>query len=154
MPDTRKRFKGELTIADVADEAPVTRSGVDLTQFRDILSRSWNKREASDPNPAIGLTVPADGRQLVDTRFRQAAGELGIGCTITVVEAGTERGNQYGLTTGQVRMIVEARPKKKMPPRANKGSNGSTPAAPAPTATEAPKQRSGGMPKPAAAKVK
>lgn len=148
---TRHRFNGELTLDNIEEESPVKRAGADLTQFKALVQASWDKVQANEkaeeaqqaiPNPApsFGVTIPAEGKTLAETRFRQAAQELGVGISVQVVEPGTQQAAKYELADDQVRLIICAR--KKKAPKAPKpeGEQASTPAAPKP------------LPKPAARK--
>jgi len=114
---TRTRFKGELTISDVADEAPIVRQNVDLTQFLAILNSSYEGFKATGKATPKGITVPAQASQLVETRFRQAAKEIGCGLTIDVYDHLHPRGRERAIQPGQVRIVVEARAKKNTGPR-------------------------------------
>lgn len=129
------KFKGPLSLEDVAeDEAPVKRGGVDLTQFVELVTRSWQRKQDGQTNASVGVTIPADAASIVENRFRQAATQVGCGVNVATIEANDPRAANYGLRSGQVRMIVEARPKKAFPGR--KSENGSATPAPAKAAAK------------------
>lgn len=106
-PTARPRYKGPLTITDVADEAPVASAGPDLSQFVEVLRRSQEKKASGHEAPAVGMTVPSAAVTTIQNRFRSAAKSIGCGVTFDVR-------NDDGETA---RLIVEARDRKNTGPK-------------------------------------
>lgn len=142
----RERYTGPLTLDNVSEAPAPRRAGVDLTQFKELVQASWDKVQANTkaeeagqpaphPNPGFRVTIPLAGRQLADSRFREAAGELGVGVSVGVIEPGTPQGNAENLTADKCILIVCARPKQNRPGRPRKDAS-----------AEAPKQGKGGLP--------
>ena len=132
-----KPYKGEISLAGVTDEAPVTRTGFDFSEYQRIVEQSWAKKQAGHQQPAIGVTLPAEAVATAKTRFRQASARIdGVGVTFDEYGPDSDRGRRIGLQPGQMRLVVEAKSRKVVPPR--KAS--ATPAA-------APAKSAGGLPK-------
>lgn len=108
------RYSGPVILADVEQEPEVqsVRKGADLTAYRDMLTQSWNLREQNQPN-TLGVTIFEGSRSVIESRFRSAAAEMGIGVGFGVKE------NHPGLQPGQVRLVFVARPKKERKPKEN-----------------------------------
>lgn len=120
----KKHFTGELVLSDVTEESPIVRGGgVDLEQFLGYMRASLDKFQKGE-NPTFGVTVLKDAQSITETRFRQAAAELGCGVSIESILPDSSRGQEYGLKPHEVRVRVAARNKKAAPNTAPKAANG------------------------------
>lgn len=109
-PVARPRYKGPLTITDIADEAPVAAAGPDLSQFTEVLRHSQEKKAQGHEAPAVGMTIPTAALTTIQNRFKAAAKSIGCGVTFS-----THSDN--GQT---VRLIVEARDRKNTGPKGSR----------------------------------
>jgi len=116
MADTKAkkaRFTGPITLGAVEDAAPVKKdTGIDLTQFKDLLRTSFTKREQKDPKPGFAVTVPNEQASVVKARFRSAAKELDYGMALDEVTSDSAKGREAGVPAGHTRLVIEARKKK------------------------------------------
>lgn len=102
------RWKGTVDLASAVQAAPPKKdSGIDLSQYQDLLRRSQSLRSEGARETGFAFMVPQEGVKATDSRFRQAAAALNIGCAIEVSDP-DENGN--------CRMVVEARNKKQVKP--------------------------------------
>lgn len=94
----------DFDLEDVSEDQPVSavRRIKNLGKFIELLNRSW------ETDVALGVNVPASKVKHVDSRLRQAAGELGIGVAIAHRDPSED---------GSVRVVFQAKEKRQYKPR-------------------------------------
>ena len=115
VAEAKKRYTGPTEFLDVAEEdEPVRHTTVDLTQYVKQIERS-QVNKAAGRAPAVGITVPEDAASFHESNFRRAADQLKVGLKFKAVpfkEATAKQVEQWNLQEGQVRLLVESKPRK------------------------------------------
>lgn len=111
------KVTGPIALTALADEPTVTRVGYDTAEYDKIVLSSWEKVQAGSQTPAVGVTLPAEVVATARFRFMDAGRRLKLGVGFNEHTHDSTRGRQLGLQPGQVRLVIEAKPRKVMAAR-------------------------------------
>lgn len=117
MSDTATRYTKPFSLESITDEPAITKASYDPADYDKVILASWEKYQSGHQQPSVGVTIPAEAIAAAQTRFRQAAARLNVGVAFGSYDHTDSRGKQIGLQPGHIRLLVQARVRKQMPPR-------------------------------------
>jgi hypothetical protein len=134
----KDRYTGPIKLEDTKMETVEPRTNVSKVDLREYTE---GLKASKQSGQSVGHTIVADSVNILKSRYRQAAQQLGYGVSFTLAlpgsELATERG--YDLEPGDARLLVKAGPKQVRAPKPTEAAtDGAEPTEPAEGEEEAP----------------
>jgi hypothetical protein len=112
----KDRYTGPIKLEDTKMETVEPRTNVSKVDLREYIE---GLKASKTSGQSVGHTIVADSVNILKSRYRQAAQQLGYGVSFTLAlpnsELAVERG--YDLKPGDARLLVKAGPKQVRAPR-------------------------------------
>lgn len=117
----RDRYTGPIKLDDTKMETIERKTNVPKVDLRDYIE---GLKASKTSGQSVGHTIVEASVNILKSRYRQAAGQLGYGVSFTLIPAGselaTERG--YELAQGDARLLVTAGEKQVRAPKPPEGA--------------------------------
>lgn len=124
----RDRYTGPIKLDDTKMETIERKTNVPKVDLRDYIE---GLKASKTSGQSVGHTIVEASVNILKSRYRQAAGQLGYGVSFTLIPAGselaTERG--YDLADGDARLLVTAGEKQVRAPKPPEAASGAPEAA-------------------------
>jgi hypothetical protein len=112
----KERYTGPIKLDDTKMETIERKTNVPKVDLREYIE---GLKASKQSGQSVGHTIVAASVNILKSRYRQAAGQLGYGVSFTLIPAGSdlafERG--YDLKEGDARLLVTAGPKQVRAPK-------------------------------------
>jgi hypothetical protein len=119
----KDRYTGPIKLEDTKMETVEPRTNVSKVDLREYIE---GLKASKTSGQSVGHTIVADSVNILKSRYRQAAQQLGYGVSFTLAlpdsDLAKERG--YNLAPGDARLLVKAGPKQVRAPRPTTGTTG------------------------------
>jgi hypothetical protein len=117
----KERYTGPIKLDDTKMETIERKTNVPKVDLRDYIE---GLKASMQSGQSVGHTIVEASVNILKSRYRQAAGQLGYGVSFTLIPAGSdlavERG--YDLAEGDARLLVTAGPKQVRAPKSTEVS--------------------------------
>jgi hypothetical protein len=106
----KDRYTGPIKLDDTKMETIEPRTNVPKVDLREYIEGLKASRQSGQ---SVGHTIVADSVNILKSRYRQAAQQLGYGVSFTLALPGSELAIErgYDLAPGDARLLVKAGPK-------------------------------------------
>lgn len=121
----KDRYTGPIKLEDTKMETVEPRTNVSKVDLREYIE---GLKASKQSGQSVGHTIVADSVNILKSRYRQAAQQLGYGVSFTLAlpdsELAKERG--YELDPGDARLLVKAGPKQVRAPKPTEPATGTS----------------------------
>jgi hypothetical protein len=119
----RDRYTGPIKLEDTKMETIERKTNVPKVDLRDYIE---GLKASKTSGQSVGHTIVEASVNILKSRYRQAAGQLGYGVSFTLIPAGSELAQErgYDLGDGDARLLVTAGEKQVRAPKPPEAANG------------------------------